>query len=132
MAALDLSAVVPPYTCQVNLQDSATDVRVITLPSYLGAYTVTIGPVYDSGGVASANEADGWCSFSTTLEDDDAAPSAADGAERRLVKSGGTYAFINPDERSVGGSAARKTQVACWGEANGFVEIAIDGVGDEG
>jgi hypothetical protein len=127
MAALDLSAVVElPYEASVNLQDSATDVRVVTLPTGLSAYRVTIGPIYSATPPASANEADGYCSFLDTLEDDGAAPAEADGARRKLIKAGGNYEFVVPAAMDAGGQQI--TQVAIWGQANGACELVLDGV----
>ena len=127
MAALDLSAVVElPYVVQVDLQDSATDVRVVTLPTSMSAYRVTVGPIYSATPPASANEADGFCSYLDTLDDDDAAPAAADGARRKLIKAGGNYEFVAGAAVNQGGSQI--TQVAIWGQADGSAELVLDAV----
>jgi hypothetical protein len=127
MASLDLSGVTDlPYEASLNLQDSATDVRVVLLPTQLSAYRVTIGPIYSATPPASANESDGFCSFLSTLDDDDAAPAEADGARRKLLKAGGNYEFVVPSATDAGGNQI--TQIAVWGQANGAAEIVIDGV----
>jgi hypothetical protein len=127
MAAIDLSAVTTlPHVVSVNLQDSATDVRIVTLPTGLSAYRVTVGPIYSATPPASANEADGFCSFLSTLTEDGAAPAEADGARRKLIKAGGNYEFVVAAGMNAGG--AQPTQVAIWGQADGSAELVLDAV----